>query len=327
MAANLPTSGGPEPRLLATEPLPDQPSPTTPAEPRRPGGLAVGLVRTARPRQWVKNVLVFAAPGAAGVLGRSDKLAPTLAAFAIFCLAASGTYFLNDALDAAADRLHPVKRHRPIASGRVPVAVGWVGAGVLMAGSAGLSALVNTELVWAVVAYLAITVTYSLWLKDEPILDIGAVASGFVIRAIAGGVAASVPLSDWFIIVASFGSLFMVAGKRYAEHVDLGEARASHRATLAHYSLGYLRFVRSVSAGVAITGYCLWAFEKARPAGHAAFWFELSIAPFVLAILRYALVIDSGGGGAPEEVILGNRAIQLLGLLWILIFALGVYGA
>jgi decaprenyl-phosphate phosphoribosyltransferase len=120
----------------------------------------------------------------------------------------------------------------------------------------------------------------------------------------------------------------VVGGKRYAEHVGLGEDRENHRTTLGQYSIGYLRYVRSVSSAVAIAGYCLWAFEKASPSGHTvagAIWYQLSIAPFVLALLRYSLVLEAGGGGAPEDVVLGDRTLQLLGAAWVLSFALGVY--
>ena len=151
-------------------------------------------------------------------------------------------------------------------------------------------------------------------------------ASGFVLRAISGGIAAHVAISDWFLIVASFGSLFMVAGKRHAEHVDLREGRGAHRATLEEYSLGFLSYVRSVSSGVAIAAYCLWAFEKAKLAGDPVL-FQLSIIPFVMAILRYALLLDAGRGGAPEEIVIGDRTLQVLGLVWVALFAAGVYAA
>ncbi|HZU73062.1 MAG TPA: decaprenyl-phosphate phosphoribosyltransferase [Acidimicrobiales bacterium] len=290
------------------------------------GGLLVDLVQTARPKQWIKNVLVFAAPGAAGVLGHARPLERAAAAFAIFCAVSAGTYFFNDTLDAAADRQHPRKSRRPIAAGRVTVPAALAVGTLLTAAGIGASAALSSQMVAVTGAYAAITIAYSLRLKHEPVLDMGALASGFVLRAVAGGVATGVPLSNWFIIVASFGSLFMVGGKRHAEHVELGEARAGHRPILGDYSLGYLRYVRSVSSAVAIAGYCLWAFEKAAAPGAVALWFELSIAPFVLAILRYALVIDTGGGGAPEEVVLADRTIQLLGLAWVLLFGLGVYG-
>lgn len=297
--------------------------------PAPPGGTARAALRTARPRQWLKNVLVFAAPGAAGVLFHGHVLYRTLAAFGLFCVASAGTYFLNDVLDAAQDRRHPTKRLRPVASGQLPVPAA-VGVAIgLMVVALGLSALLGPKFLVAMATYLVIPgVGYSLWLKHEPVFDIGAVAVGFIVRAVAGGLAAYVPLSDWFLIVASFGSLFMVVGKRYAEHLGLGVEAADHRSTLGRYTVAYLRYVGAVSSAVAIAGYCLWAFEKATPNGytvHGAIWFQLSIAPFVLAILRYALVLESGGGGAPEDVVLGDRALQALGALWMLSFALGVY--
>jgi decaprenyl-phosphate phosphoribosyltransferase len=289
--------------------------------------LLAGLIRTARPRQWAKNVLVFAAPGAAGLLGHADPLLKTLGAFGIFCLAASGTYFMNDAIDSAADRLHPVKRHRPVAAGVVPIPVSVTVGVILMGAGIGLAYLLAGQPLATVMGvYVVINFAYSVWLKDEPVVDLAAVASGFVLRAIAGGVAVGVTLSNWFLIVASFGSLLMVAGKRHAEHLDLGDERADHRPTLGHYSLGFLRYVRSLASAVAITAYCIWAFDKAASAGHGAIWFQLSIVPFVIAILRYALLMDAGEGGAPEELVLRNRPLQILGVVWIGLFAVGVYG-
>ena len=155
-------------------------------------------------------------------------------------------------------------------------------------------------------------------------LDLGAVAAGFVLRAIAGAAATGVSVSNWFLIVAGAGSFFMVTGKRHAEQVELGDDSAGHRATLGEYSTGFLTYVRAVTSGVAIMAYCLWAFEKAAQVGDD-FWFQLSIVPFVLAVLRYALVVDQGGGGAPEEVVLADRVLQALGVLWVVCFALGVH--
>ena len=318
----------------AVRPLVEEPAP--PAAPTvhdvpvvEPGGwrhtLAGGLLRTARPKQWVKNVLVFAAPGAAGVAVNPETLAPIFGAFLAWCLVSSGTYFLNDAADVAADRLHPRKRHRPVAAGIVPVLMAEIVAVLLIVAGIGLPLAWGASGVTAVIAtYAAVTISYSLWLKDEPVIDLAAVASGFVLRAISGGVAAGVPISNWFLIVASFGSLFMVAGKRHAEHVDLRDDRGAHRATLEAYSLGYLRYVRSVSSSVAITAYCLWAFEKAEAASSGLF-FQLSIVPFVMAILRYALILDAGRGGAPEEIVLSDRTLQLLGLGGVVLFTGGVY--
>jgi decaprenyl-phosphate phosphoribosyltransferase len=283
------------------------------------------LWRTARPKQWVKNVLVFAAPGAAGVLTEAGPLARTLVAFVAMCLAASGTYFLNDALDAEADRQHPTKRFRPVAAGYLSVGTAKVMACVLIAAGIAISIPISRgELALVVAGYAALTISYSIWLKHEPVIDLAAVAAGFVLRAIAGGVAADVPISDWFLIVAAAGSLFMVTGKRHAEQLELGSSSGSHRSTLEEYSTSYLGFVRAVSASVMVTAYCLWAFENAFSTGDET-WFRLSIIPFVLAVLRYAHVIEQGAGGAPEEIVLSDRVIQVLGVLWVLTFAIGVH--
>jgi len=301
------------------------PGPITSPPRRSTGGLLRGLLRTARPRQWTKNVLVFAAPGAAGVLTQGEVIAKASAAFGLFCVAAAGAYFLNDALDVAADRMHPTKRARPIAAGEVPIGLAVaLGALMLVLSVAGAFALAGWALVVVLGTYVVMQPLYSLWLKHLVVIDLAAVASGFLLRAIAGGVAVGVPISKWFLIVAAFGSLFMVAGKRQAEHLDLGDERGDHRATLNAYSADYLRYVRSVSSSVAIAAYCLWAFEKADLAA-APVWFQLSIVPFVLAILRYALLLDTGAGGAPEEIVLQDRALQVLGLLWLGAFAVGVY--
>jgi decaprenyl-phosphate phosphoribosyltransferase len=303
---------------------------TEPAEPdEAPRGTSfvMGLLRTARPRQWSKNVLVFAAPGAAGVLTQGDAVLRAVVAFALFCLAASGAYFLNDAFDVAADRRHPTKRRRPIAAGTVGVGLAKVlGTAFLVVSVAGGFALGGWPLTLVLGAYVALQPVYSVWLKHVVVIDLAAVASGFLLRAIAGGVAVDVPISSWFLTVAGFGSLFMVAGKRHAEHLDLGDERGDHRSTLGVYSSDFLRYVRSVSSSVAIAAYCLWAFEKAELAG-APVWFQVSIVPFVLALLRYGLLLETGRGGAPEELVLEDRTLQVLGLLWAACFAVGVYAA
>lgn len=284
------------------------------------------LIRTARPRQWVKNVLVAAAPAAAGVLTHGTALWHTAIAFVAFTLAASGTYFLNDSFDVEADRRHPTKRRRPVAAGEVPVRTAQVVGVLLIVAAIGVGFAASWRLSVAVAAYLALTTSYSIWLKHEAVIDLGAVAGGFVVRMIGGAVAVGVPISNWFFIVASFGSLFVVAGKRHAEHRELGSSRADHRSTLAHYTTAYLGYVVAVSSGVAMVAYCLWAFEKAR--GHSGVpWFELSIVPFVLGVLRYALIVDSGGGAAPEEIVLGDRSLQLMGVVWAIIVAVGLYVA
>jgi decaprenyl-phosphate phosphoribosyltransferase len=291
--------------------------------------VAGGLIRTARPRQWVKNVLVFAAPGAAGVLTRGGPVLRSLAAFAVFCVAASGTYFLNDSLDVDADRRHPTKRSRPIAAGVVGAGPAAVIGIVLLAGGLGAAAGVNRRL-WVVVAvYVAVQVSYSLYLKHQPVYDLAAVTAGFVLRGIGGGVAADVPISEWFLIVATFGSLLMVTGKRLGEKAELGSDGGAHRATLDAYSPAFLRVVLAVSASGAIIGYWLWAFDLQTALQHHAdpIWYQLSIVPMTVALLRYTFIVEGGRGATPEAIVFTDRPLQLMGLVWAVLFGLGVYAS
>ncbi len=259
---------------------------------------------------------------------RSEFIA-SLIAFVAFCLAASGTYFLNDAGDAVADRQHPTKKFRPVAAGEIGVTTARViGVSLILSGIA-FSFAARWELAVVVAVYVAITTAYTVWLKHVVLFDLVSVAAGFVLRAIGGAAATDVVISNWFFIVATFGSLFMVAGKRHAELRTVGAGQNSTRAILSSYSETYLEYLRAVTTGVVLVAYCLWAFEKSDAArllqSHPLPWFQLSIVPFGIAILRYALLVDQGHGGAPEDVVLGDRVLLGVGLAWVVLFALGLH--
>ncbi|GAY09206.1 decaprenyl-phosphate phosphoribosyltransferase [Pseudonocardia sp. N23] len=291
---------------------------------RTPVGVGVGLLRTMRPKQWVKNILVLAAPFAAGDLFDGRSAYHLAIAFVAFSLAASAIYLVNDANDVEADRAHPTKRNRPIAAGIVPVQLAYVLAVVLILGSLALSLLASTELLIVLGVYIGVQLGYCFWFKHQPVLDICIVASGFLLRAIAGGAAASIPLSQWFLLAAGFGSLFMVAGKRYAEMMLAERTGAKIRKSLESYSSSYLRFVWALSATVLIMTYNLWAFEI-REAHHNSVWSIISIVPFVVAVLRYSVDVDSGNGGAPDEIALKDHVLQVLAVLWVATLTLAVY--
>lgn len=294
----------------------------------RTESVAGGLLRAARPRQWAKNLLVFAAPAAAGVIDEAEPLADASIAFAAFCLAASGTYLLNDVADRESDARHPNKRFRPIAAGVVPPATATVVGVLAIAAGVAVSFLADWHLAVVVAIYVAMTTAYSHWLKHIVILDVVAVASGFVLRAIAGATATGVPVSDWFFIVTSFGSLFVVTGKRQGEVGDLAEEEGEAgdvRATLDEYSESFLAYLRTISSAVMFVAYCVWAFETAATSSGSVPWFELSILPFVIAVLRYALLLDRGRGAAPEELFFADRPLQLAGLAWALVYGTAVY--
>jgi decaprenyl-phosphate phosphoribosyltransferase len=284
------------------------------------------ILRTARPKQWLKNVLVFAAPGAAGVLDQPRELGITLLVFAAFCFAASGTYFWNDVLDVEADRAHPTKSRRPVASGELGLTTAKLIGTTLPVVALALAALTGRwQSVAVLAAYMLITLSYSAIWKHIAVIDLVAIASGFVLRAAAGAVAVDVPMSSWFVLVTTFGSLFIVTGKRYAEARDLGDAAHGVRATHSEYNEGYLRFVLAVTCGGALVSYCVWAFETKELANSELPYYELSIVPILTAFLRYMLVIDQGHGAAPEDVFAGDRVLQVLGLVWVLVFGLAVY--
>ncbi|MBK5332212.1 MAG: decaprenyl-phosphate phosphoribosyltransferase [Ilumatobacteraceae bacterium] len=286
--------------------------------------MTAALVRQARPKQWVKNLLVFAAPGAAGVLNDWSSLWRAAVIFVAFCLASSGTYFWNDLLDADSDRNHPTKQHRPIASGAIPVGIGRLVGTVLLVAGIGLAATTRWQASLVLAGYVLLTSLYSAVLKHIAVVDLIAVAAGFVLRAVAGAVATDVQMSKWFSLTTSFASLFIVAGKRYAELRDLGED-AQTRSTLDDYSLGFLRIVLSVSCGAAMVTYCIWAFDTREAAGSTWPFYELSIIPMATALLRYTLILEQGHGAAPEEIFAHDRVLQILGLIWIAVFGFGLY--
>ncbi|WP_091380422.1 decaprenyl-phosphate phosphoribosyltransferase [Actinokineospora alba] len=294
------------------------------AEVAKPG-LVGGLLRTARPRQWVKNVLVLAAPFAGNRIFEGPVLLDAALAFAAFCLVSSAVYLVNDAIDVEADRAHPTKRNRPIAAGIVPVRFAYIAAAVLLVASLALGLLTGWPLVIVLSVYAAVQLAYCLGLKHQPVIDLCIVASGFLLRAIAGGAAAGIALSQWFLLVAAFGSLFMVAGKRYAEVVLFEKTGAKIRESLRKYSSSYLRFVWATSAAIMITTYSLWAFEIRERSPNHSVWAVISIVPFVIAVLRYAVDVDQGGAGEPEDIALKDRVLQVLGASWVACLALSVY--
>jgi decaprenyl-phosphate phosphoribosyltransferase len=287
--------------------------------------MLTALLRESRPKQWLKNVLVFAAPGAAGVLDEGNNLVLAVLAFASFCFAASGIYIWNDLLDVDADRRHPTKRNRPIASGELSIGAARVAGVSFPIIALGLAAATGRWQTVAVVAtYVVVTIAYTVRLKHVPVVDLVTVASGFVLRAAAGAVAVDVSMSRWFVLCITFGSLFIVVGKRYAELNEVGN-EAGTRSTLEVYSVGYLRILLSVSLAGVLISYCVWAFETSATADSSWPLYELSIVPMLMALMRYLLVLEEGGGAAPEDVFASDRLLQFLGLCWVIVYGLAVY--
>jgi len=318
-------------RVTRQEPLP--PNGVVPRHdlgPPAPRSTLRLLAQGARPRQWLKNLLVLMAPAAAGVLGEWHTTLRVVAAFSIFCVVASGTYLVNDVVDAGSDRYHPTKRLRPVASGALRPGVA-LGVGTALIATAIAAALLVRPWGFAAVvaSYAGLSIAYSIRLKREPVLELALVASCFVLRAVAGGVVAQVPLSNWFLVFTSFAALFIVSGKRCAEHARLGDDRGVHRLVLDEYSESFLRSTLTISATVTVASYCLWAFERTGLLAHVGnhvVWIELTVVPLVLSVLHILRLLDAGHGGEPEQLALRDHALQGYGVLWLALMGIGLYG-
>lgn len=325
--ANKPHLGESASGILSSEPHTEGIDNTRKRQP--PKNLADAMIKALRPKQWVKNVLVVAAPLAAGLDAFTSRTAlDILLAFIVFCLGASAIYLINDAIDVESDREHPTKRFRPIASGMLPKNLAYAMAVALIVASLGLSFLASQGMGLAMViaVYIALQLGYCFGWKHIPVIDVALVSSGFMLRAMAGGVAAGIVLSQWFLLVAAFGSLFMAAGKRYAELLLAERTGAKIRRSLQGYTPTYLRFVWTLAATAVVMSYALWGFELSESVdGAAAIWYQISMVPFIIAILRFASDVDRGEGGAPDEIALEDRVLQLLAAAWIACIVMAVY--
>lgn len=281
-----------------------------------------------RPKQWVKNVLVATAPLAAGRLFETPVLIGVGLAFVAFCLVSATVYLVNDVRDVEEDRLHPRKRFRPIAAGELKPTTALMLAGITGVAGLALGYAVALPLGITLTIYVAIQLLYSAFLKHLPVVDLAVVASGFLLRAIAGGVATGILLSQWFLLVAAFGSFFMVAGKRYSEMKAIG-GEAGTRRSLTRYSESYLRFTWMLAAVMVLISYSLWAFENREGLGEPDLlgvpWTAISIAPFTLGLLQYALEVDAGNAGEPEDVVLHDHVLQGIGVIWLVVISLAVF--
>jgi len=281
------------------------------------------LLRATRPKQWIKNLLVFAVPLASGDLETSNVLLKSLCAFITFTVLSAATYLINDVRDVAQDRLHPKKKNRPIASGQLSIRRAMLASIVL--GVTGISlpiffGLWNLFVVLS--AYVIMQAAYQLVLKNIALIDLVVVSSGFVLRAIAGGLAAGILISPWFITVTAASAMFIVSGKRFCEFRNHGE-HGETRNSLLGYTESYLRMLWTSSMGLALVFYVLWSVEIG---GDGKNWLALLTAlPFTLVLLRYAHHVDSGDAESPEDVVLGDVAIQVLVLFWALLFAVRVF--
>jgi len=271
-----------------------------------------------RPRQWSKNLLLFAGLLFAEKLGDTTRVWLNLLAFLSFCLISGAVYIYNDLRDVEEDRLHPQKRLRPIASGRLPATVaGWWMTGAMLAGLL-LAFWIRPAFGWLAVLYVVLSLAYSLGAKHIVILDVFLIAAGFVLRALAGAVAIDVNISGWLLACTTLLALFLGFCKRRQEIITLGEEAVNHRVTLGEYSVGLLdQFIAIVSSATIIT-YALYTIQSATATQHENLKYTIPLVMY--GIFRYLYLVHRKDlGGAPEQVLLEDRGIQATILLWIVV--------
>lgn len=274
-------------------------------------------LRLARPKQWSKNLLVLAALVFAVRFRELGDLITGAVAFASFTFLSASVYALNDLMDVEADRKHPLKRKRPVASGEVGKSEAMALAGLWAGMGLGLAFWLGGGFLTCAVAYLALSTTYSSWTKHQVILDVLSLAAGFVLRAAAGGLALHVRISEWLLVCTTLLAIFLGLTKRRAELAALGSGKpTAQRRSLAHYSLPLLDQMISVAASLTLVAYLFYVVL----APHAGGAWMLLTAPFVLyGIFRYLYLSHQKGlGSAPEQVLFGDRPLQVTIVLWVL---------
>jgi len=269
-----------------------------------------------RIKQWTKNAFVLAAVIFDRQLSHLPAVLRSLAGFFLFCLLSSSVYIINDVLDVKADRQHPIKRNRPIASGQLPIPVALGFAVILVLITIPLAFYLSTGFGWVALAYFLINLAYSNWLKHIPLLDVMIIAAGFVLRVAAGVLLVTVErFSPWLYVVTTLGALYIGFGKRRSELALLERDANNHRKVFDGYTLPLLDQLILIVSSTTIIAYSLYTFSAPNlPPNHAMM---LTI-PFVLyGVFRYLYLIQvKQAGGAPEEVLLSDRPLQLTILLW-----------
>ncbi|MGH3189964.1 MAG: decaprenyl-phosphate phosphoribosyltransferase, partial [Streptosporangiaceae bacterium] len=292
------------------------------AAPARLGRWLSAVVRTARPRQWPKNLLVFAAPLAGASIGRDDGVGYALVAAAAFGCASVAVYFVNDVADAERDRGHPRKRLRPVAAGDLPkshaIAVGAACAVAALAAGLAVSVPLLTA---AVGGYLVSSLLYSWLLKHVPVVELAFVASGFLLRVLGGAAATHVPPSAWFLLVCSLGACGVAIAKRYTELTGLGDAAVRHRPAMRCYRPRALRYSQWAVAAAMIAAYLIWAVGQ-RHAAQA--WHLASALPLAAALVRFAVLTARRAAAPVEDLLTRDLPMLTCELAWLALFAAGL---
>ncbi len=275
-------------------------------------------VRLCRIKHWVKDAFILAPLVFSLNFDKPALVLRVLLMCVSFCLASSVVYIMNDAVDRDRDRLHPRKKHRPIASGEVPVRRALILASALLAASAALAAALRPAALAVVLAYVGMNAAYSLALKNHALIDVMTISGGFMLRLLAGAVAIGVGLSQWMLLTTFFLSLFLGFGKRRKEMI-VAEGSAGHRRVLARYSLELLNCLIIVTASLTIITYALYVVSTPGTIAPASARLIVTVPFVVFGVFRYLhLVYTNNSGGDPAEVLLSDRALLADIGLWVL---------
>jgi decaprenyl-phosphate phosphoribosyltransferase len=279
----------------------------------------ISILSALRPKQWIKNILLLAAPVGASLEPSSENLLLATKGLIAFSLAASAGYVLNDFNDRADDLKHKDKSTRPFASGELNGTHAFALITTLILFSLLLSFQIGLQFALYSFGYLALTFCYTLWLKRVPVLEMVVIAGGFLIRALAGAAAVNVSVSKYFLLVAGFGSLFLISSKRLAELKNYEDNQT--RVVITKYSQSFLVTINGISISVTLVMFSQWAFEVAKN----SFWGQLSIIPVLVALLRYLWKSESTQTEAPESAIFQDHLVPLCGTVTLILLILAIY--
>jgi decaprenyl-phosphate phosphoribosyltransferase len=308
-----------------TGPQTQMPAAEAAARPASPARWLRAVIRETRPRQWPKNLLVFAAPLAAASLGRDDGLAYALLAMFSFGCASAAVYFVNDVADVERDRRHPVKRNRPIASGALPEQHAVVLAVIAALFAVGVGVAIREPLLVATAStYLCLSFLYSFKLKHVPVVEMLIVASGFLLRVLGGAAATHVRVSIWFLMVCSLGALGVAVAKRYTELTSLGADAVKHRPVMRWYRPDMLRIAQVVIGLGMVATYLMWALSEdagARP------WHLASALPLTAALVWFGVLTARRTVRPVEDLITRDGVMLCCESVWLVLFCVGLYSA
>jgi len=277
-------------------------------------------IRLFRPVQWLKNLMILFPPFLGGVIFQDRILSNAILPLVAFCLASSASYIVNDLIDIKADRGHPSKKYRPLPSGEIPVGNALVIAVIFLVLSLLAAKSVSLRFLFLLLAYLSVSTLYSLQLKNYPLLDIFSIASGFILRLLAGGEAFDISISEWLFLTVFLLALFLSTGKRYGEKRTLGEQAVNHRRALAAYPDGFLDGLLFMSGSAVLVTYTMYVIAR-----HSNLLLY-SVPLCCFGLLRYIMRVQSGRGGDPTESLTRDLSLLVVGVTWAVLMGFGIYG-